>query len=732
MGVVYAAEDASGREVALKAVPLRGATKRRERFEREREALGQLRHPNVIPVHTAGEADGFAYFAMPLVPGGSLSGRVEDGGPLGPAAAVELGLRLCDALGAAHELGVLHRDLKPENVLFGSQDEPLLADFGLARAMLDTEALTQSGAFLGTPGYMSPEQARGDREAQGAATDVYGLGATLYFALTGEPPLSGGSLPELLLNTERVKPARPSRLNPAVPRGLDAVVLRCLRKDGRQRFRTVAALRAALERSLEVRSSGRSWALGALLLGGGLVVGAWLWPADEPPAPAPASDAPPQLDPDPEPQQLPPSAPPAAVPRGDGPVPWERTGLPKLELEVGEALAEARKAKLAEDSGRAAMFLEYARRQGAGEGSERVGFELEYVAGLASRALDLWDHGWTGEAMMTAHRVAEVADPYWNPEERGLEEIALAGQFQVPYTTAHFLLCKDHLAAGRLELAREEYERVCFASPSSTRVHHLGVMLYLAAGEPERALKELEVCCLRAQRKDPARAHDPKYVFAYARDRIQAGGWEQARPYLEYVRDGYREDLHVVARHLLDREGQARARDLLAGFDPRTNDTERLREAGGAMWRLDHRGQANAVLTRAMRLDGDVRTCRLLAEMRLGFGWSDGEEYVAVARMREDPAERARGIAYEASFRAMAEDWSRAARLAARAVELEPRLLLETRLGYDYARCLLELGREEALGVLDALASAASAHRRAQAAHLRGDYATELEALKRR
>ena len=732
MGVVYAAEDVSGREVALKVVPLRGAPKRRERFERERESLAQLRHPNVIPVHTAGEADGFAYFAMPLVSGGSLSGRVEEGGALEPAVAVEVGLRLCDALEAAHELGVLHRDLKPENVLFGSQGEPLLADFGLARAMLDTEALTQSGAFLGTPGYMSPEQARGDRHAQGASTDVYGLGATLFFALTGEPPVQGGSLPELLLNTERVRPPRPSRLNPAVPRSLDAVVLRCLRKDGRQRFGTVAALRTALEGSLEVRSRGRGWALGALLLLGGLLAGASPWLVGDTPAPSSASDAPPQLDPDPDPQQLPPSEPPAEAPRGEGPVPWERAGLPALELGVGEALAEARKAKLAEDSGRAAMFFEHARRQGAGRGSERVGFELEYAACLAARALDLWDQGWRGEATMTAHRVAEVADPYWSPEERGMEELALAGQVQVPYTTAHLLLCKNHLAAGRIDLAREEYERVCFASPSSGRVYHLGVTLHLRAGEPERALRVLEACCLSPQHEDPTQAHDPTYVLDYARDRVRAGAWEQARPCLEYVRDNHREDLHAVALQLLDREGQARARRVLARFDPESSDVARLHEAGVASWRLDHRGRANDLLIRALRLDPEnLVVCRSLAEMRLGFGWSDGVEDEAVRRLKKDPAQRARGIAYEASFHAMAEDWSSAARLGARAGELQPRLLLETRLGYDYARSLLELEREEALGVLDALEGAASAHRRAQAACLRRDYADALEALRR-
>ncbi|MGE0709009.1 MAG: serine/threonine-protein kinase [Planctomycetota bacterium] len=180
MGAVYRAHDpAAGRDVALKVLeldPLRRDDAAAERFAREARAAGALRHPNLVAVHAHGVTSGAPWLAMELVEGRSLDRVLEERGPLPAAEAARLAQQVALAVAHAHEHGVVHRDLKPANVILGPDGAPRLTDFGLAKELRESaESLTRSGAVLGTPGYLSPEQA--DGRAVSAATDVYGLGA---------------------------------------------------------------------------------------------------------------------------------------------------------------------------------------------------------------------------------------------------------------------------------------------------------------------------------------------------------------------------------------------------------------------------------------------------------------------------------------------------------------------------------------------------------------------------
>ncbi|MGE0710981.1 MAG: protein kinase [Planctomycetota bacterium] len=299
MGCVYRARDEHGREVALKVL-LEADEAELERFAREARAAAALRHPNVLPVHGLERAGGRPALVMDLVTGGSLEARLKEGGPLECGAAARVVAEVARAVAAAHAQGVLHRDLKPQNVLF-SGERPLLCDFGLARTGPST--LTRTGEVLGTPGYMSPEQALGDRAAIGPATDVYGLGALLYAALTGQPPFRGSSALATLDLVVNGRLAPPRELRPAVPAALEALCLRALAREPAARWPSAGAFADALEDWEATRAApgprrvppllaaalGAGAAL-ALLLGAGLV-----WRASREPArsgPAVAASAP--------------------------------------------------------------------------------------------------------------------------------------------------------------------------------------------------------------------------------------------------------------------------------------------------------------------------------------------------------------------------------------------------------------------------------------------------------
>ena len=281
MGAVYRAHDPQlGREVAIKVLHHggRASAAQRARFLREAEVLARLRHPHVVALHEVGEVEGSLYLVLDLVEGETLEARLRRLGPLDLREALRITTQLAQALVQAHERGVLHRDLKPENVLLDAQQRPLLTDFGLALDLQSEEQLSQTGTFMGTPGYASPEQARGERALVGPATDVFGLGAILYACLTGRPPFEGATLLVLIAATQRATPELPSRGRRDVPAEVDALCMRCLEKDPAERFSSLLELQAALEAApREARRRARaplSWVLGGLALVLGLG-GAW-------------------------------------------------------------------------------------------------------------------------------------------------------------------------------------------------------------------------------------------------------------------------------------------------------------------------------------------------------------------------------------------------------------------------------------------------------------------------
>ena len=222
------------------------------RFRNEAEAVALLDHPGIVPVYEVGAHDSQHYFSMKLVPGGSLVPlltRYRDD----PRAAARLAALAAEAVAHAHARGILHRDLKPANILIDDQGRPHLTDFGLAKKVEADVELTQSGAILGTPAYMSPEQASGRRGAVTTASDVYGLGAVLYSLLTGRAPFGGDSVVETIDAVRHRPPEPPRQLNAALPRDLETICLRCLEKDPRRRYPTAQALAEDLRAWLDSR-----------------------------------------------------------------------------------------------------------------------------------------------------------------------------------------------------------------------------------------------------------------------------------------------------------------------------------------------------------------------------------------------------------------------------------------------------------------------------------------------
>jgi formylglycine-generating enzyme required for sulfatase activity len=254
MGVVYRARQTGlGRTVALKMIlaGAHAAPAERARFKAEAQAVARLQHPNIVQVHEVGEHQGLPFFSLEYCPGGSLAQKFR-GEPLPAREAARLVGQLARALQAAHEAHVIHRDLKPANILLAAGGTPKVTDFGLAKR-LDEAGQTQSGAVMGTPSYMAPEQAAGKTREIGPAADVYALGAILYELLTGRPPFKAASSLDTIRQVVSDEPVAPSRLNRGVPRDLETVCLRCLRKEPARRYGSARELEEDLGRFLEGR-----------------------------------------------------------------------------------------------------------------------------------------------------------------------------------------------------------------------------------------------------------------------------------------------------------------------------------------------------------------------------------------------------------------------------------------------------------------------------------------------
>jgi Protein kinase domain/WD domain, G-beta repeat len=335
MGAVYEVEhEATGARYALKTLRFEalGDAQARRRFAREALALAEVHHPHVVRVHAADLEASPPYLVQALLPGGSLRDRLREG-PLPAAEAAQIAIKLTGALAAVHARGVLHRDLKPDNVLLDDRGEPRLTDFGLAkRPDGESQRLTKTGALLGTPAYMAPEQGAG--EPCDERTDIYGLAAMLYALLSGRPPFEAPSLINLL---DAVLHRAPQPLPAEVPGPLRAVVTRALAKRPDERYPDMAAFGAALEQALSGDPRADSparvpWLAALGLIGlvafGLLLAAARPWSREVTEAAGPTAAA----SEDPADTSPPVPAQPVSA-AGDGPS-WDRIDLPALPVEA--------------------------------------------------------------------------------------------------------------------------------------------------------------------------------------------------------------------------------------------------------------------------------------------------------------------------------------------------------------------------------------------------------------
>jgi serine/threonine protein kinase/tetratricopeptide (TPR) repeat protein len=252
MGVVYKARQRGlNRLVALKMILSGTHASEHElgRFRTEAEAVARIQHPNIVQIYEVGEEDGRPFFSLEFVDGGTLNGKI-DGKPQPPDEAAQIMKALAAGMDCAHRANVIHRDLKPANVLLAADGTPKITDFGLAKRLEEDSARTNVGSILGTPGYMSPEQAGGRNDEVGPLSDVYSLGVILYELLTGRVPFQAPKILDTLEQVRNREPVAPTELQPKVPRDLETICLKCLQKDPSKRYASAGALEEDLRRYL--------------------------------------------------------------------------------------------------------------------------------------------------------------------------------------------------------------------------------------------------------------------------------------------------------------------------------------------------------------------------------------------------------------------------------------------------------------------------------------------------
>ncbi|HEX8096665.1 MAG TPA: serine/threonine-protein kinase, partial [Pyrinomonadaceae bacterium] len=255
MGVVYLARQVElNRRVALKMLTGRYGPEELKRFLEEAETAAGLNHTNIAHIYEVGEHEGAPFFSMEYVEGGSLADRLRKDLPE-PREAAELLMNVARALHFAHQNGVVHRDMKPANILLDPHGVPKVADFGVAKRLKGDTNLTRTGAVIGTPTYMAPEQAKGNSRHVGPPADVYSLGAILYEMLTGRPPfLPEDSEAAVTVRVLTEDPVSPAWHRPDIPRDLETVCMKCLEKDPRKRYASAGALAEDLRRFLDDES----------------------------------------------------------------------------------------------------------------------------------------------------------------------------------------------------------------------------------------------------------------------------------------------------------------------------------------------------------------------------------------------------------------------------------------------------------------------------------------------
>ena len=256
MGVVYhARQESLSRDVAVKMI-IEGklaSSIDQQRFQKEAEATAKLDHPCIVPVYEVGHFDGRPYFTMKYIAGETLQDRIARG-PLSPRIAARILAEVAEGIAFAHSQGVLHRDLKPSNIIIDGQERPHVTDFGLAKQIDQGQSLTRTGSILGTPAYMPPEQAAGNRGSIGVQSDVYSLGAVLYAMLTGQPPFKADTHVDTVLQVLEQDPIPPHVLNPHANRDLEMIALKCLQKPKDLRYHSASELAADLRAFLNDES----------------------------------------------------------------------------------------------------------------------------------------------------------------------------------------------------------------------------------------------------------------------------------------------------------------------------------------------------------------------------------------------------------------------------------------------------------------------------------------------